>query len=332
MYTANRDDIHFTMSIQRFTSTFTRIPLPTVKSSSLLNQKGREWIIPKPSINARTMAHSKEFNRDNHNTNQPNKRHWMNIGISLVIGSAIGAIAYKKFAAGSPHYSQSSTGAATNQSVSEDTPGDPMSLKSRLLCTGSNIAQSFAPINSIHLSVCGIHHYAGDIGRQVEAHHFCSHLNEDVHQCVIYDSSQPNARLLGVEYIISKELFDQLPEEEKKLWHSHVCEVKSGVLVAPSIPGAAEDQLMEHLVDTYGKTFHMWQIDRGDTLPLGLPQLMMSVTDPSEIDQQILKRRDLEFDVSTQEKRDRRKSIVAKPVAKEADYYHTRTPDFFSHV
>ena len=28
---------------------------------------------------------------------------------------------------------------------------------------------------------------------------------------------------------------------------------------------------MQKLVNTYGKTFHTWQVDRGDTLPLGIP-------------------------------------------------------------
>jgi hypothetical protein len=60
---------------------------------------------------------------------------------------------------------------------------------------------------------------------QVEAHHYCSHLNEEVRQCILYDSDSPNARLIGVEYIISRRLFEALPEEEKKYWHSHVYEV-----------------------------------------------------------------------------------------------------------
>jgi len=40
--------------------------------------------------------------------------------------------------------------------------------------------------------------------RAVRAEHYCSHLNKDVFQCVIYDSSEKNARLIGVEYIISE--------------------------------------------------------------------------------------------------------------------------------
>jgi len=47
---------------------------------------------------------------------------------------------------------------------------------------------------------------------------------------VIYDSDKPNARLIGLEYIISSELFEGLPEEEKVYWHSHKFEVSSGTL------------------------------------------------------------------------------------------------------
>ena len=65
---------------------------------------------------------------------------------------------------------------------------------------------------------------------QVEAHHFCACPNEDVRQCGIYDSDKPNARLIGLEYIISSELFEGLPEEEKVYWHSHKFEVSSGTL------------------------------------------------------------------------------------------------------
>jgi len=59
---------------------------------------------------------------------------------------------------------------------------------------------------------------------QVEAHHYCSMLNEEVRQCIIYDSGDKNARLIGIEYIISRRLFESLPEEEKKMWHSHTYE------------------------------------------------------------------------------------------------------------
>jgi hypothetical protein len=45
--------------------------------------------------------------------------------------------------------------------------------------------------------------------------------NDNVRACVqlIFDSNEENARLIGVEYVVSERLFKGLPEEEKKLWH-----------------------------------------------------------------------------------------------------------------
>jgi hypothetical protein len=78
------------------------------------------------------------------------------------------------------------------------------------------------------------------MGRQVEATHFCIHLQHDLHRCVIFDSNKPDARLIGNQYITSEERFRRLPDDEKRLWHSHHYEVKLGLLVAPGIPELAE--------------------------------------------------------------------------------------------
>ena len=40
---------------------------------------------------------------------------------------------------------------------------------------------------------------------------------------------------------------------------------------------------MKQVIRLYGKTFHLWQVDRGDKLPLGTPQLMTSITDRHQI-------------------------------------------------
>ena len=62
--------------------------------------------------------------------------------------------------------------------------------------------------------------------RQVLAHHYCAHLNGEVHQCVLYDGDGANARLVGVEYLISERLFLTLDAEELKYWHTHRYEVE----------------------------------------------------------------------------------------------------------
>ncbi len=98
----------------------------------------------------------------------------------------------------------------------------------------------------------------------------------DVRQCLIYDTPLPNARLIGVEYMISSSLYETLDAEERKLWHSHVFEVKSGMLILPGPGGLArpaweqaETKEMEEVISLYGKTYHFWQVDKGDKLPLG---------------------------------------------------------------
>jgi hypothetical protein len=150
----------------------------------------------------------------------------------------------------------------------------------------------FPPVRDIHAHVCGIHFYNGDLSRQVIAEHYCSHLSDEVLQCIIYDSNKPGARLIGIEYIVSARIFESLPAEEKKLWHSHNYEVKSGVLTAPGMADAAEKDLMKVLIGTYGKTWHTWQVDRGDKLPMGIPQLMMGFTADGQAKANIVAERD----------------------------------------
>jgi hypothetical protein len=156
----------------------------------------------------------------------------------------------------------------------------------------ASASANFPPIGDIHAHVCGIHFYSGDMSRQIIAEHYCSHLSDEVLQCVIYDSNKPGARLIGVEYIVSATIFDSLPPEEKKLWHSHNYEVKSGVLTAPGMADTAEKDLMKVLIGTYGKTWHTWQVDRGDKLPMGIPQLMMAFTADGQAKANIMIERD----------------------------------------
>lgn len=50
-----------------------------------------------------------------------------------------------------------------------------------------------------------------DHSRHVEAHHFCKHLSADFHQCIIYDSDKPDARLIGIEYIVTEKVGYRYP-------------------------------------------------------------------------------------------------------------------------
>jgi hypothetical protein len=202
-------------------------------------------------------------------------------------------------------------------------PGEPTTIKSKMLCAGSAMLEKFDPINQICDHLVGFHFYSGDMSRQVIAHHYCSVINEDVRQCVVYDSDKSDAKLIGVEYIISDRLFLTLPEEEKKLWHSHVYEVKSGMLMAPNTPNLAEKEVMKMLIKTYGKTFHFWQVDRGDKLPMGVPTLMMAFTEDGQVNPDLIRRRDELLGVNTLETRKLREDIETPNILPGADNWKT---------
>lgn len=185
----------------------------------------------------------------------------------------------------------SSVSHAKDRDAAGRVEGEERSAKSTLLETGAAMTQDFSPLKSICGHLNAFHVYASDPRRVVEANHYCGHLTEDVRQCLLYDSPSPGARLIGIEYMIKPHLYQSLSQEERRLWHSHVFEVKSGMLVMPqpsalvpqSLWDEAETSEMSEVIKLYGKVYHLWQVDRGDKLPLGEPQLMTSVTAPDQV-------------------------------------------------
>lgn len=217
-----------------------------------------------------------------------------------------------------------------SQVTTNSATGTPLTAKSHILETGAATTQSFKPIRSICAHLNAFHVYASSPDRRVEANHYCTHLNEDVRQCLIYDTPETNARLIGVEYMISAALYRTLDQEERKLWHSHVFEVKSGMLIMPTptgVPNAAwevaETKEMEDVVGLYGKTYHFWQVDRGDKLPLGEAQLMMSFTKEGDVPPPgfgaLVTERDERYGVNHEQKAKNREYIQEPEIHEDAD-------------
>lgn len=65
----------------------------------------------------------------------------------------------------------------------------------------------------IHQHLCAFHCPSHDRSTHIRSHHFCTHLRKDLHQCIVYDSDSPGARLIGIEYIVPHEV----------LWYSTAC-------------------------------------------------------------------------------------------------------------
>jgi hypothetical protein len=156
---------------------------------------------------------------------------------------------------------------------------------------GARVLQDTTPLKGFDVYVAGLHCARDEPGMQMEAHHYCRQVNEDLLQCVIFDGNTAEANLIGIEYIVSERLFETLPAQEQRSWHPHNYEILSGQLVAPGLPEVAERAFMRLLLNSYGKTWHTWHTGRhdqpegGDRLPLGDAMLMWSFNRDGEADE-----------------------------------------------
>ena len=155
-------------------------------------------------------------------------------------------------------------------------------------------AAATTPVSAACAHFCGIHLAKQDPKFQLIAQHYCSPCGENMHQCLLYDSCEKNAKLLGVEYIVADSIYRRLPDAEKKYWHPHTYEVLAGGLIAPALTWDDELKFMKGILTTWGKTWHTWP-DPSTPVPMGEPLLMWAATGDGQIDPEVLARRDKQF-------------------------------------
>ena len=197
--------------------------------------------------------------------------------------------------------------------------GDAKSTKIRILEAGAKALQSSAPMKGFDIYLVGFHPMKDHPEMQMEAHHYCHQMNQDFAQCVLFDSNTKAANMNGVEYIISEKIFESLPEQEKKYWHPHNGEILSGQLLAPGIPKVAEKSLMKSKMNSYGKTWHVWNTGHEgqapDKLPLGEPMLAWSFNRDGEAMTGLVEKRDKTMGLNSARARKDRTNLqsIAKP-------------------
>jgi hypothetical protein len=201
-------------------------------------------------------------------------------------------------------------------------PGRELTSKLATLSAGAKMLQTQAPPAQLNAYLVGLHPMKEHPGMQMEAHHFCRQVNEDFAQCALFDGNTPDANLNGIEYIISETLFDNLPAAEKQYWHPHNYEILSGQLVGPGLPEIAEKEFLETKMNTYGKTWHLWNtghfgMNDADRLPLGDPKLAWSFNHDGEALPGLIGQMEQRVDVRVEKKREGRVDLRkrAKPQA-----------------
>ena len=205
-------------------------------------------------------------------------------------------------------------GGTTPPQGGETAPGGDRTAKTGALETGANLMQAKAPVEQIAMYLNGFHVSKDDPAMQMEAHHYCNQANEDFAQCVLFDGNTDEARLMGIEYIVSEKLYGTLPTEEKAYWHPHNYEVLSGTLRMPGLPDDAEKEALKTKVNSYGKTWHTWMTGvhghQADALPFGPPQLQWSFNHDGEASPEMVQARDSRMDLDSTEARQKRQGLV----------------------
>lgn len=184
--------------------------------------------------------------------------------------------------------------------------------------SAAGATQPVGPLAGPHAHFCGIHVAKKEPNFQLIVQHYCAAHTETGHgdalfQCILFDSREKNAKLLGVEYIISDKEYRKLAEAEKQYWHPHTYEVLGGGLIAPGMPEEEERNFMKAVLTTWGKTWHTWP-DPKTAVPIGEPLLIWSLTGDGQADERVVAERDRLFNVSTAKIRERRGNEIGLEV------------------
>ncbi len=91
-------------------------------------------------------------------------------------------------------------------------------------------------------------------------HHYCKPVSDEIFECLIYESTDPKALLVQVEYFIAKKV--TRPNVRLDLWnkyyHDHALEIASGRVQVLDLPPDEAKKIADAAAQTDGIIFHLW--------------------------------------------------------------------------
>lgn len=206
-------------------------------------------------------------------------------------------------------------GCASRSGPDTRVAGKEKKFETKMFETEAKIVQGNAPVAQMDLHMIGFHPMKDRPDHQLEAHHFCRQMNEDFAQCALFDGNTGDANLNGVEYIISENLFNSLPPEEKQFWHPHNYEILSGQLITPNLPPSSEKEFMTKKMNSYGKTWHVWNTGHygmkdGQSLPMGKPELAWSFNRDGEANAAMIEKAERQYRFKVKDRHGKRMDLV----------------------
>ena len=167
------------------------------------------------------------------------------------------------------------------------------------------------PLPGFNLYLDAFHVMKDDPTHMIEAHHYCRKIDADRTECVLFDGPGEDARMNGVEHIISEALFDQLPAAERKSWHPHNYEILSGQLMLPNLSLSKEKAAVTKMMNSYGKTWHFTD-PSNHGVPEGAPRLAWSFNADNECPESLITARDARIHRSTSDTRNDRADLLLR--------------------
>ena len=99
-------------------------------------------------------------------------------------------------------------------------------------------------------------------------HHYCKGISPEVLQCLLFESTDPNAVLTDIEYFIAKPIARELPLNIwNQFYHDHEVEIATGRVQVLDLPEDKTKEVAAAAAKTDGIIFHLWP--KGSPAPTG---------------------------------------------------------------
>ncbi len=119
-------------------------------------------------------------------------------------------------------------------------------------------AEPASPATGYDIHVQAPHlHPDGTVGGPY--HHYCKGISDKILQCLLFESTDPKAALIGIEYFVAKDLTRKLsPIQWHRYFHDHKVEIATG-RVQVLEPADKAKEIADAASKTDGVIYHLWQ-------------------------------------------------------------------------
>lgn len=127
-------------------------------------------------------------------------------------------------------------------------------------CTQRSLPKE-VPQNGFDLHVDAKHYVKSE---RVMVHHWCKTMSDKLVECLLFDSDAANANLIGIETIVTNDIWNTFTEKQKAEWHDHATEIIEAEATLPDTPSEEAAKIVEFLKGTHGRVIYIWNFPSED--------------------------------------------------------------------